>query len=107
MKIKVVFEPYEPYNPYNRFEGSGTYVGIVERATLRECLKVMLDHVAMYLTSERVETRAMTVQDILDNLEARNGNDCDRIYEIVDITDPENPKPVFTSDPPYKDCEVW
>ena len=76
VELKVVYETYP--------EGGlvkSTFSGETEQDAFLE----MLETVYMYLSSEEAEE--LTVEEIIEELECQNGDGCDFIYSIENVTD--------------------
>lgn len=82
-KLKVVFEKYVRYGT------GGIKIATVERETLLEALKVMCDKMGLYIDSEVIEENNMTVEDIVKSIDMSNGDGCDYIFELKNITTDE------------------
>jgi hypothetical protein len=84
-KLEVHFQRYERYAEGRR--GSAT----IEREDLLACLKVLVDHIDVYLDVDDIEEDNMTTKDIIEHLNSVNGDGCDFIYRLAEITNPAEP----------------
>lgn len=76
VELTVLYETY----PEGRLVES-TFSGDTEKDAFLE----MLETVYMYLSSEEAEE--LTVEEIVEKLECQNGDGCDFIYSIENVTD--------------------
>lgn len=79
VELNVLYETY----PEGELVTS-TFSGETEKDALLE----MLETVYMYLSSEEAE--GLTVDEIIEELTCQNGDGCDFIYSIKNVTDGKN-----------------
>ena len=97
-KLRVVFEEYKRYQP-----------GRVRRATVSgkdrlDALKKMVDRMGLYLDSDYIEEEGMTADEVIENIEMSNGDGCDFIFSLQDLTTGET---LIEADGGYDDNEEW
>ena len=78
--LEVAFEPYE------RYEKSRTKKAKIKGANLHEALCKMCDKMMLYLDSEQIEDEELTDDEIIDQIEMSNGDGCDYIIYLKDLT---------------------
>ena len=80
-KLKVT------YMPYDRFGGGDVVkTATVSGPDLLSALKKMCDHMTLYLDSEYIEDEGMTAQDVIESIEESNGDGCDYILALANLT---------------------
>lgn len=83
MKIKVV------YIPYSRYEETAPKIGHITADSFREAIIKMLGKVLMYTEEETILEREeelgreMTQEELIDMLQAENGDGCDFITALI------------------------
>lgn len=80
VKLQVTYEPYE------RFTRSGVKTAKVSGDDLLSALKKMCDNMTLYLDSESIEEDDMSAEEVIDSIGRSNGDGCDFIYSIKDLT---------------------
>ena len=73
------------FEPYERYGGGGRLKKV--RATGTDNLNAiskLVDKMRLYIDSECIEEDEMTFEDVINELEASNGDGCDFIYELKD-----------------------
>lgn len=84
IKIRVV------YIPYARYVETATVIGHITAASFRDAIIKLLGKIGMYadedtiLDREEELGREMTQTELLDMLQAENGDGCDYIVSITD-----------------------
>ena len=89
VKLQVTYEPYQ------RYASSGVKTAKVSGDDLLDALKKMCDNMSLYLDSEYIEEDDMSAEEIIDRISGSNGDGCDFIYSIKDLT---NGKILFEED---------
>ena len=74
------------YYPYERYGKSALKRVKVKGDDLLHALTKMVDKMCLYLDSEQIEEAQMTPKDILDELDMTNGDGCDYIMYIKDLS---------------------
>lgn len=75
------------YKPYERYGGSGGLrKAKISGNDLLDALSKMVDKMALYFSSEDIEDEEMTAQDVLDRIESENGDGCDYIVSLKNLT---------------------
>ena len=80
VKLKVTYEPYE------RYSSNGIKAATVSGTDLLDALKKMVDHMCLYLDREQIEDENMSAEDIIEEISYSNGDGCDFIYTIQNLT---------------------
>ena len=70
---------------YETYPEGGLVTSIFSGETEKDALLEMLETVYMYLSSEEAE--GLTVDEIIEELTCQNGEGCDFIYSIENVTD--------------------
>lgn len=96
VKLEVMFEDYE------RFESGNIRRAQVSGVDLLDALKKMVDHMGLYITSEDIEDDEMSAEDVIDSIESSNGDGCDFIFLLKDVTSGK----VYIKEG-YNDLENW
>ena len=80
VNLEVSLETYERYQRgrHVTFRVSGT--------NLLDALKKMTDEAGLYLTSDEIDEEEMTPEDIINEIETSNGDGCDFIIYIKNLT---------------------
>lgn len=80
INLEVSYETYERYSRgrHKTIKVSGT--------NLLDALKNMVDEMQLYLDSDQIDEEEMTPEDIIDEIETSNGDGCDYIYYIKNLT---------------------
>ena len=83
VKLHVEYEPYE------RYDKSPIKKANITAPTEREALAKMADNMSLYLTSEEImdENRFPEINDVIEEIVYSNGDGCDFIYELKNVTD--------------------
>ena len=78
--LEVSYETYERYSrgKHKTIRVSGT--------NLLDALKKMTDKLLLYLDSDQIDEEQMTPDEIIDEIAASNGDGCDYIYYIKNLT---------------------
>lgn len=79
-KLQVFYEKYERYN------SGGLHKKTFKGATLLDALKNMVDHMGLYLDSEVIEEENMTPEEIIESISFSNGDGCDFIILLKNLT---------------------
>ena len=82
--LEVQFEEYE------RYGGGNIRKAKVSGANLLEALKKMVDRMRLYLDSDEIEEKDMTAEEVLRRIAGENGDGCDYIFYIKNVTTGEN-----------------
>ena len=80
-KLKVTYMPYERYGGDDVVK-----TATVSGPDLLSALKKMCDRMTLYLDSEYIEDDEMTAEDVIENIEESNGDGCDYILELTNLT---------------------
>lgn len=77
------------YKPYERYETSGIKKANITAPTEREALAKMADNMNLYITGDEIRDEASfpETNDIIEEIAASNGDGCDFIYELKNVTD--------------------
>lgn len=79
-KLKVIYDTYERYGSSQRKKE------IYEGDTLLDALKEMVDNMGLYLDSEIIEEDNMLPEDIIESISWSNGDGCDFIILLKNLT---------------------
>lgn len=74
------------FQPYTRWEMPSNRHAKVSGPTLLEALKKMADKMRLYVDSEEIEEEGWTAEDVLHEIEMSNGDGCDYIYFLKNLT---------------------
>lgn len=78
--LKVRFESYERYS-------RGRNMTITVSGTdLLDALCNMCDEMRLYLDGDEIREEGMTPEEVIESIETSNGDGCDYIYYIKDLT---------------------
>ena len=80
VKLKVNFESYERYS-----RGRNTTI-TVSGTDLLDALCNMCDEMLLYLDGDEIREEEMTPEEVIDSIQTSNGDGCDYIYYIKDVT---------------------
>ena len=97
VKLQVKFDPYERYG-----SNKPTKTATVSGTDVLDALKKMADRMQLYITSEDIEDEEYTAEDVIDRIESENGDGCDFIYFIKNLTTNE-----MLLDSGYSEEEDW
>lgn len=80
VNLEVSYETYERYSrgKHKTIRVSGT--------NLLDALKKMTDELLLYLDSDQIDEEEMTPDEIIDEIVTSNGDGCDYIYYIKNLT---------------------
>ena len=78
--LEVEFEPYE------RYGSQGIKKLRAKGADLYQALCNMCDKMTLYLDSEQIQEEEMTPDDIIESIDSSNGDGCDYIFYIKNIS---------------------
>ena len=78
--LEVEFEPYE------RYGRQGIKKLRAKGADLYQALCNMCDKMMLYLDSEQIQEEEMTPDDIIESIDSSNGDGCDYIFYIKNIS---------------------
>lgn len=81
-KVKLSLQ----YEPYDRYESSGIKKATISAPTLRDALIKLTDNLQLYLYPEDIEDDDMSVEEIIDSIVMSNGDGCDFILELKNLT---------------------
>lgn len=79
--LEVKFEVYGRYG-----DGGEIITAKVSGKDLRHALMRMCDKMRLYIDSDDIERTNMTAEDILDSISEANGDGCDMIYMLRNLT---------------------
>ncbi len=96
VKLELVYIPYERYRS-NNSPKSVTITG----TDLLNALSKMADRMLLYIDSNEIEEEGYTAEDVLDNIISSNGDGCDYIIFLKNLTTGE----VYIEEP--VDEEEW
>ena len=74
------------YWPYERYESTRKKKVRVNGKDLLDALKKMTDHMLLYLDRDEIEEEEMTPEDVIKRIEGENGDGCDFIEYIKDLS---------------------
>lgn len=74
------------FEPYRRYEQASNRSATVSGATLLDALKKMVDNMLLYIDSDQIEEEGWTAEEVLDEIEMTNGDGCDYIYFLKNLT---------------------
>ena len=74
------------YYPYERYEQTKKKRVKISAPTLFDALVKMVDGMRLYFDSDDIEDDDMTVEEILQSIELSNGDGCDYITELKNLT---------------------
>lgn len=74
------------YDPYMRYETKPTRHFKVKGNDLLEALKKMCDKMSLYITSDDIEEEVMTPEEVIDRIYEENGDGCDFVMFIKNLT---------------------
>ena len=80
VKLKVTYEPYE------RYSSNGIKIATVSGADVLDALKKMVDHMSLYIDSDQIEEENMSADDVIEEISYSNGDGCDFIHNITNLT---------------------
>lgn len=80
VKLKVTYEPYE------RYSSNGIKIATVSGVDVLDALKKMVDHMSLYIDREQIEDENMSAEDVIEEISYSNGDGCDFIYTIQNLT---------------------
>lgn len=96
VKLQLIYTPYDRYgNDYN--DKRVTVTGV----DLLDALSKMVDKMLLYIDSDDIEEEGYTTEDVLDNILTSNGDGCDYIKLLKNLTTGE----VYIEEP--VDDEEW
>lgn len=78
VKESVLTVTFEDYPDGNILEGE------FSGETRLDALKAMVDYMTLYLDVDQIDDDGMTAEDVIRELELRNGDGCDYIVKLVD-----------------------
>ena len=96
VKLELVYIPYERY----RSDSSPKSVTITG-TDLLNALSKMADRMLLYIDSNEIEEEGYTAEDVLDNIISSNGDGCDYIIFLKNLTTGE----IYIEEP--VDEEEW
>lgn len=99
VKLQVRYEPYERYG-----SGLKARTATVSGVDLLDALKKMSDNMLLYFDSDDIEDDGYTAEEVLERIEEENGDGCDFIYYIKNLTTGDT---LFESDFTEDDVEDW
>ena len=79
--LEVRFEVYGRYG-----DGGEIITARVSGRDLRHALMRMVDRMRLYLESDDIEERNLTAEQIIDSISSTNGDGCDMIYLLKNLT---------------------
>ena len=97
-KYRIKFEPYE------RYTSSGVKTATFTAPNLFEALCKVCDKLLLYFNREDIEEEGYTVEDILNRLHSENGDGCDFIISIENIS---TGKTIFDDSESYFTDDDW
>lgn len=74
------------YEVYTRNGSGGIKRATVSGPTLFDALKKLVDKMGLYITSEDIEKQKMTSEAIIENIDMSNGDGCDYIIQLKNLT---------------------
>ena len=82
-------ELYVEFEPYERYDKQPIKKAKIKRASLREALAAMADNMSIYVEPDSImsEDAFPTEQDIINDIQYSNGDGCDFIYLLKNLTD--------------------
>ncbi len=96
--VKLLLE----YEPYERYGGSTGLKRVTIRGNdLLDALTKMVDHLLLYVDREIIEEEDYTAEDIIQSIQASNGDGCDYIVLLQNQTTGE----VYIESEYYEDEE--
>lgn len=96
--LEVKFEVYGRYG-----DGGEIITAKVSGEDLRHALMRMVDRMRLYINSEDIEEKNLTVEQILDSISETNGDGCDMIYHLKNLTTGE----VLINEPDCCQAQDW
>lgn len=96
--LEVKFEVYGRYG-----DGGEIITAKVSGKDLRHALMRMVDKMRLYIKSDDIEENNLTAEEILDSISDSNGDGCDMIYHLKNLTTGE----VLIDEPEYWDEQDW
>ena len=85
VKLRVIFEPYTRYGGSN-----GVKTATVSGVDLLDALKKMCDRMRLYIDSNYIEEEDMSAEDVIERLSTDNGDGCDYILALTNLTTGDN-----------------
>lgn len=74
------------YKPYRPGEGSRITRRTFKGRDLLDALGNMVDTIGLYFDSDDIADEEMTAEDVISRIESENGDGCDMIFELKDLT---------------------
>lgn len=71
---------------YKRLDQGTNRAATVSGATLLAALQKMVDNMLLYIDSDQIEEEGWTAEEVLDEIEMSNGDGCDYIYFLKNLT---------------------
>lgn len=97
VKLHVEFYPYDRYETY------GLKKANISAPTLLDALKKMVGNMGLYFEPQDIEDEGYTSEEIIRSIESTNGDGCDFIILLKNITTGE----VYIEEDYYEDEDEW